>query len=75
MHTAAADMCYIFGDSFVQPLSHLDAKILNKDGETPLHIAAAMGDEHVLAALLDIFCNPEKGLHTITCRNGLLRTF
>ena len=46
---------------FLQPLSHLDAKILNKDGESPLHIAADMGDEHVLALLLATFVNPEKG--------------
>ena len=47
--------------SLLQALSHLNPKILNKDGECPLHIAASMGDEQVLRAMLHRFCNSEKG--------------
>ena len=39
---------------------------MNKDGDTPLHIAAEKGDEALLTTMLALFCNSEKGELHIT---------
>ena len=46
---------------YMRALAHLNPKIMNKDGDTPLHIAAEKGDEALMNTMLALFCNSEKG--------------
>lgn len=44
-------------------LSALNPKIVNIDGDNPLHIAAKIGEPYTLDTMLDVFNKPEKGLN------------
>ena len=50
-------------DDVIEALVHLNPKILNHEGESPLHLAAKLDNTRVLEEMLNVFNIPGKGLN------------